>query len=184
MEAAVDDAPVLTVYSRMTYKMIQGRFHEFMISIMGMTVFDGGELWLPMNGTGPNANGGGNTLRLVSAVYTSSAMKKWMLVSQQLRLDSGADVPGQCFASLQSVWENNYHLFGEGSKSASRHPRSMLAKLLGIQTAFAVPVPGLGELGACGVLAFYSSKKVIDSFTAYDGREIYSLRRASVQIHS
>ena len=41
-----DAVAVLQVYTMMAYKQIQGRFHEFMISVLGMTVFDGAELWL------------------------------------------------------------------------------------------------------------------------------------------
>ena len=163
--------PVLQVYSFMTYKLVQERLHEFMISILGMTVFDGAELWL-LSSSGDASNHDHEedeeTLMLVAAVYKSGAMKKWVLASGGLHLRVGLDVPGRCMAASQPVWDNTYGMSSDASSSlSSEHPRSALARSLGVQTAYSAPVPGLGGQGTCGVISFYSSKMVGFIFLRY-----------------
>ena len=162
-----DFAAVLNVYAHMTYKLLQERFHDFMVSILGMTVFDGAELWL----LSPTADadseqsrvldsGDGNILMLVAAAYRSTVMKNWVVSSGSLCLRAGLDVPGRCIASAQPVWDDKYGLLADNNAPGSAHPRSSLATNLGIKTAFSVPLPGFQGQGSCGVISFYSSKMV------------------------
>jgi hypothetical protein len=162
-----DFAPVLNVYAHMTYKLLQERFHDFMVSILGMTVFDGAELWL----LSPTADADsehtrvlnssdGNILMLVAAAYKSNVMKNWVVSSGSLCLRTGLDVPGRCIASAQPVWDDKYGQLADNKGSASAHPRSSLAANLGIKTAFSVPLLGFQGQGSCGVISFYSSKMV------------------------
>jgi hypothetical protein len=67
---ACDETTFLNIYTKLNLKWNQCRLHEFMIAILGMTIFDCSELWLK--------NGVDNNLRLVSAVYGSRVMKKWV----------------------------------------------------------------------------------------------------------
>mmetsp|Transcript_33406 Transcript_33406/g.48421 ORF Transcript_33406/g.48421 Transcript_33406/m.48421 type:complete len:1032 (-) Transcript_33406:413-3508(-) len=142
-----DAVAVLQVYTMMAYKQIQGRFHEFMISVLGMTVFDGAELWLSGSEEAVEQEGSENMLMLVAAVYKSRTMQRWVHLSRTMQLSVGEDVAGQCMQSSQPVWDSQY----SSLNSSPEHRRTAMARQLGIRTAFSVPVPG------CGVLSFYSS---------------------------
>ena len=161
-----DFPPVLNVYAHMTYKLLQERFHDFMVSILGMTVFDGAELWL-LSPTADAVNehskvldsGDENILMLVAAAYSSDTMRKWVVSSGSLCLQAGLDIPGQCIATAQPVWDDKYGLADSG-EAASAHRRLSLARNLGVKTAFSVPLIGFQGQGSCGVISFYSSKMV------------------------
>eukprot|EP01038_Epipyxis_sp_PR26KG_P008566 gene8566-11573_t len=142
-----DEESILHIYAHMSYKISQCRFHEFMIAILGMTLFDCAELWLYSDRT--------KDLFLVAAVYRSRTMHKWTSFSESMRLQLGEDIPGKVMESSQSYWDPAYNLATENS------PRSEMAKKLRVLTAFGVPLPGLK--GTCGTVAFYSSKSNIDA---------------------
>jgi hypothetical protein len=90
---------------------------------------------------------------LVAAVYKSRTMQRWVHLSRTMQLSLGEDVAGQCMESSQPVWDSQY----SSICSAPEHRRSVMARQLGIRTAFGVPVPG------CGVLVFYSSNLVSEN---------------------
>lgn len=139
----------LHVFSHMSYKLSQSRFHEFMIAVLGMTVFDCSELWLQSSRT--------QELFLAAAVYRSCKMKKWVQGSENVRLKPGMDLPGRVLETSQSYWD---HLYGSIGSSCS-NVRKKLAQSLAVCTAFGVPLPGFR--GTCGALVFYSSNS---NFTA------------------
>lgn len=137
---------VLQIYAHMTYKLSQCRFHEFMIAILGMTVFESAELWLLSERT--------KELFLVAAVYRTPNMQKWVSFSETLRLQIGDDVPGIVLESGSSYWETNY---GRNGNSIHRSElRQKIAVENDINTVLGVPLPGLR--GVCGSVVFYTSK--------------------------
>lgn len=138
---------ILHIYAHMTYKLGQCRFHEFMIAILGMTVFEASELWLVNEKRGE--------LQLVAAVYRSSEMQKWIALSETLRLKIGIDLPGRVVDTGTSHWEPDYSKMN--SKETEFDLRTNAAREHGVHVAFGVPLPGLR--GICGSVVFYSSSK-------------------------
>lgn len=145
---SVEDHFMLRMYTSLGFKLNQCRFHEFMISILGMTVFDCAELWLLSERT--------SELFLASAVYRSEVMQKWITFSESLRLKPGCDVPGKAFDSAEFCWEPRYSDSEEKQTEVVYNPRLQRARELGIISALGVPLPGLQ--GVCGALTFYSSE--------------------------
>lgn len=135
---------ILHIYAHMTYKLSQCRFHEFMIAILGMTVFEAAELWL--------ASERKSELVLVAAVYRTVAMHSWISLSETMRLKAGSDVPGRVVETGNSHWD---HQYSQGS--GADEPRAHAAREFGVHTAFGVPLPGV--TGICGTIVFYSSKQ-------------------------
>jgi hypothetical protein len=165
LENAKEPASILQIYAQMTYGLIQCRFHEFMISIMGMTVFDCAELWLLSPSLQCDDKSGmheDHSLMLIAAVYKSSTMQKWVSFSERLRLKVGFDIPGKCVESAQTQWDSEYNSTFSNDTSRS-NPRSQLANELSVKTALSVYVPGLGGNVTCGVLSFYSSQCHFDA---------------------
>lgn len=140
---------VLHIYAHMTYKLGQCRFHEFMIAILGMTIFECSELWLVNERKGD--------LQLVAAVYRSPEMRKWIALSETLRLKVGVDLPGKVVESGTSHWESSYGKSNANSECDDLRIRT--ARELGVNMAFGVPLPGLR--GICGSVIFYSSRQDI-----------------------
>jgi len=138
---------VLHIYAHMTYKLSQCRFHEFMIAILGMTVFEGAELWLVSE---RNAE-----LFLVAGVYRSNAMQKLISISETLRLRIGTDGPGKIVETGRSYWDDTF-TSSETMLLNPHDPRKLAAQEVGLHTEFGVPLPGLR--GICGAVMFYASK--------------------------
>jgi hypothetical protein len=157
-----DDVPLPPAY--------QSRFHEFMIAVLAISVFDSCELWLrPSPGT---------ELHLMAAVYRTAAMQKWTSSGISLRLQPGTDVPGRVLATAQNCWDPYYceeMPASQGSADAASSggsaqtpatnslrpprngPRMSFARELGLLAALGVPVPG--PRGPRGALVFYSTKR-------------------------
>lgn len=76
------------IYAQMSYRLNQTRFHEFMIAILALTVFDSCELWLL-------SDHAASELHLTAAVYRNGTMQKWTSSGISLRLQVGVDVPGR-----------------------------------------------------------------------------------------
>ena len=89
-EEEIQSSSVLHVYAQMTYKLSQSRFHEFMISILGMTVFESSELWLVSDRE--------SELFLVAGVYRNANMQNWIGFNENIRLMIGASGPGRVVA--------------------------------------------------------------------------------------
>lgn len=138
---------VLHIYAHMTYKLSQCRFHEFMIAVLGMTVFEASELWL--------VNERKSELQLVAAVYRSASMQQWIALSETLRLKIGVDLPGRVVDTGTSHWEADYSKLN--STDGEVDLRTDAARENGVHMAFGVPLPGLR--GICGAVVFYSSRK-------------------------
>jgi hypothetical protein len=134
---------VLHVYAHFAYKLSQCRFHEFMISILGMTVFESSELWLLSEQE--------SDLSLVAGVYRNSSMQKWIAFNENIKLKVGASGPGRIVATGGSHWEMNYSTVADDND-----PRRPAAKQHNVNTSFGVPLHGFH--GVCGALMFYSSK--------------------------
>lgn len=147
MDNTGNNKSILHIYAHMTYKLGQCRFHEFMIAILGMTVFESSELWLVNEKKGE--------LLLVAAVYRSAEMQKWIALSETLRLKVGVDVPGRVVDTGTSHWEPDYSK--TEAADAELDIRTKAARELGVNAAFGVPLPGLR--GICGSVVFFSSKK-------------------------
>jgi hypothetical protein len=71
-----------------------------MIAVLGMTVFDSGELWLQTES--------GTELYLMAAVYRTRTMQQWTSLSETVRLGSGYDVPGRIVETEHFCWEPHY----------------------------------------------------------------------------
>lgn len=126
------DGNLFPIDGRVAYRKNRERFHEFMVGIMGMSVFDAVELWLLSDRT--------NELYVVAALHRDSHMQLWTSQSRDLRLKCGQDVPGHCMKSLYPFWDHNY---SGHDKTDPCYPRAEAAKRLGILTAFGVPIPGI-----------------------------------------
>lgn len=155
-------ARAVQIDARTSFRTNQSRFHEFMDSILGLTLFDCAELWLLSEKT--------PELYIVTALHRDEAVQQWSGNTKGMRLSKGVDVPGIVFETGRPHWDKHYntrHLRRASRKSKnSTHtpglnlsPRSDLASHLGLCTAFGVPLPG--PSGAIsGVLALYSRVKV------------------------
>ncbi len=138
------DSSVLHIYAHMTYKLGQSRFHEFMIAVLGMTVFESSELWLVAERE--------SELFLVAGVYRNAHMQKWIAFNENIRLQVGSSGPGRIVATGGSHWEMNY-----AAACDDHDPRKAAARQFFVNTSFGVPIQGLR--GVCGALMFYSSKQ-------------------------
>ena len=137
--------------SRTSYKQDPSRFHEFMVALLGMTVFDAGELWLVSEKANQQPE-----LYIVAALYRDKAMERWTTEAKNYRLQVGEDIPGQVLKTAQPFWDGKYCLPTSATGPSSR---TALAVEVGITTAFGVPLPG-GARGVTGVLALYSKTAI------------------------
>lgn len=139
-----DNGSVLHIYAQMAYKLSQFRFHEFMISILGMTVFEASELWLLSEKD--------SELFLVAGVYRNSNMQKWISFNENLKLKLNVSGPGRVVTTGNSHWDTNYP-----NTCDDYDPRKSAAKMYNVNTSFGVPLHGYR--GVCGALMFYSTKR-------------------------
>jgi len=140
---------------RMSYKKEQSRFHEFMFSMLEMTLFDSAELWLLSDQT--------NELYVVAALHHhQNLMQLWISQSEDMRLKKGVDIPGYVWEMGRPHWDSNFHTHIDDPL----HPRAKTASELNIHTAFGVPLPGPSGFG--GVLVLYSMKEIDVSPTMID----------------
>jgi hypothetical protein len=140
--------------ARRSYRRNQERFHEFMIGIVGMSVFDAVEIWLLSDQT--------KDLYVVAALHRDEEMQMWTSQSKNLRLKSGDDVPGICLRDSSPYWDTKYNMHNEMDRL---YPRALAAKQLSVKTAFGVPLPG--PSGACGAFVLYSKQDVMLSFISF-----------------
>eukprot|EP01035_Chromulina_nebulosa_P017027 gene17027-22533_t len=133
--------------ARDSYKKDSFRYHEFMVSLLGMTVFDAAELWMLSEKT--------QDLYVVAALYRDGIMQLWTSHGRNLRLRRGQDVPGQILESSRSYWDNHYDSHGH---DLVNYPRGQHSVDIGVKTAFGVPLPG--PKGTCGSLVLYSRIRV------------------------
>ena len=137
----------IPIDSRASYRADPSRFHELMIALLGLTVFDACELWLVSDREGRPPQ-----LYVAAALNRDKGLERWTTEVTETRLLAGEDVPGQVLATAQPFWDNKY-------SSSAKSSRSSLASELGIITGFGVPLPG-GSKGVSGVLALYSKTSV------------------------
>lgn len=136
--------------SRKSYRQDSTRFHEFLVAILGMTVFDAGELWFVSEKSAQPE------LYVVAALYRDNSLYSWTTQAKELRLQIGEDIPGQVLKTAQPYWDEKYC----STHAICKNVRSALAMEIGIQTAFGVPLPG--PRGVSGVLVLYS-KMVVEA---------------------
>ena len=139
--------PVNYMYAYLSYKISQCRYHEFMISILGMTWFSCAELWLLTEDN--------QQLYLTAAVYRNTNMQKWVepIKKNNIKLSKyDDDIICDVIKSNRFLWDI---YFSETNKT-SLGKRSKLAKPLGVNTALGVPIPGF--TGVFGTMMFYSSR--------------------------
>lgn len=139
---------IYTIDSRDSYRKSPTRFHEFMIALLGMTIFDVAELWMMSERT--------QELHVVAALHRDGLMQKWTSVGRNLKLRRGEDIPGQVLETSQPFWDNRYDK--KTMNDASKYPRSALAAEIGVKTALGIPLPGFK--GTCGALTLYSRSEV------------------------
>jgi hypothetical protein len=137
--------PIIDV--RQSYKNSHSRFHEFMVALMGMTIFDAAELWLLSDIS--------KDMCVVAALHRNGVMGMWTEQSRSMRISRSVDVPGHVLESGNPYWDQYYD---QHSSSDPLHPRALLASTLHVRTAFAIPLPGADGVG--GVLALYSGLRV------------------------
>jgi hypothetical protein len=137
--------PIIDV--RQSYRKNHSRFHEFMVALMGMTIFDAAELWLLSDMS--------KDMCVVAALHRNGVMGMWTEHSRNMRLNRSVDVPGHVLESGHPYWDQYYD---QHNPSDALHPRALLASTLRVRTAFAIPLPGSDGVG--GVLALYSSLRV------------------------
>ena len=162
--------------ARASFRASQSRFLELMDAMLCLTLFECAELWL-LSEKSPE-------LYIVTSLHQDEAMQPWSANAQGMRLKRGVDVPGVVFETCIPHWDKQYNTrhvrccttkkkndnnsntnttCSSGSvspdltdeKGFDMNPRSNLAFLMGMQTAFGVPLPGpSGTIS--GVLALYS----------------------------
>jgi hypothetical protein len=143
------------------FKFNQSRFNEFIISILGVTIFDCAEMWL----VSPDYS----ELVLESQVYKNRVTEIWssQTKGRNIKLtDPNAflDLPGRVLRTGRNEWDGHYcsnykQPYQTGFKEEpvdNLRYRERLAAELGIRTAFGVSIPGAE--GSVGCLAFYSSR--------------------------
>jgi hypothetical protein len=131
---------------RQGYSTNKEQFHEFMVALIGMTVFDAVELWLFSKRS--------QDLYVVAAIHRDADMQQWTNGSKSLRLHDGQEVAGYCMQSSYPYWDHHYNDHDESSD----YPRANLAKSIGVRTAFGVPLPG--PTGSCGALVLYAKTEI------------------------
>ena len=146
----------LQFHAHAMYRQSPSRFHEFMIALLGITVFDCAELWLLQGDTASTITEGAE-LQLMAAVYHTSTMETWVQSGIEHRLAVGCDVPGKVVLQGTYCWEHPYVHNDESTSGneKSRGPRESAARSLGIHTAFGVPITG--PHGPIGALVLYAS---------------------------
>ncbi|CAM9744510.1 unnamed protein product, partial [Ectocarpus sp. 8 AP-2014] len=140
------------------------RFDEFILGFLSMSLFQAADIWLPLssrNGGGRDgdpaaeaAGGKGNKkvsrLFLYSSKVQDPALAKWSSLSRNVVLASGVGLPGIVFRERRPQWAVDY-----SQVDSERNPLASVARLLGIGSAFGVPL-SLGADDECGVLMLYS----------------------------
>jgi hypothetical protein len=171
---SMSSRPVITD-ARASFRASQSRFLELMDAMLCLTLFECAELWL-LSEKSPE-------LYIVTSLHQDEAMQPWCAHAQGMRLRRGVDVPGVVLETCIPHWDKQYNTRHVRSCTAKKkgdnlyttsgsvspdqldgrdinmNPRSSLAFLMGIQTAFGVPLPGpSGTIS--GVLALYSRTTV------------------------
>jgi hypothetical protein len=131
------------VDARESYRKHPYRFHELMIALLGMTIFDAAELWMVSARTGK--------LHVVAALHRDGVMEVWTSQGRNLALERGQDVPGRVTETSQPFWDNAYD---KNVYNLASYPRAETASQIGVKTALGIPLPG--AKGSCGSLTLYS----------------------------
>ncbi|CAN0359809.1 unnamed protein product, partial [Ectocarpus fasciculatus] len=141
------------------------RFDEFILGFLSMSLFQAADIWLPLSSRngggrdgGPSAEAaaGGKGNKKVSRLFVYSskvqdpALAKWSSLSRNVVLASGVGLPGIVFRERRPQWAVDY-----SQVDSERNPLASVARLLGIGSAFGVPL-SLGADDECGVLMLYS----------------------------
>ncbi|CAM9449116.1 unnamed protein product [Laminaria digitata] len=98
---------------------------------------------------GDSSNGKISRLFLFSSNVQDARLEKWSTLSRNVVLASGVGLPGLVFQERRPQWAVDY-----SQVDADRNPLASVARLLGIGSAFGVPL----SLGSheCGVVMLYS----------------------------
>ena len=107
----------VNVDARLSYTKHRERFHEFMVAVLGMTIFDAVELWMLSERSGE--------LNVVAALHRDGDMQAWTMQSKEIRLQKGKDVAGQVLVSDYPIWDHDYdkHQAEEASYPEPRAPQ-------------------------------------------------------------
>ncbi|CAN0124440.1 unnamed protein product, partial [Hapterophycus canaliculatus] len=155
----------------------RNRFDEFVTGFLSMSLFQAADVWLPLGssssgnrggsrscsssttnvgdegGKGSGSSGGGgkkvSRLFLFNSNVQDPALAKWSSLSRNVVLASGVGLPGIVFQERRPQWAVDY-----SQVDPERNPLASVARLLGIGSAFGVPL-SLGT-DECGVLMLYS----------------------------
>ncbi|CAM9664700.1 unnamed protein product [Ectocarpus sp. 6 AP-2014] len=139
------------------------RFDEFILGFLSMSLFQAADIWLPLSSRNGGRDGdpaaeaaGGKGNKKVSRLFLYSskvqdpALAKWSSLSRNVVLASGVGLPGIVFRERRPQWAVDY-----SQVDSERNPLASVARLLGIGSAFGVPL-SLGAEDECGVLMLYS----------------------------
>ncbi|CAM9458546.1 unnamed protein product [Scytosiphon promiscuus] len=121
----------------------RNRFDEFVTGFLSMSLFQAADVWLPL---GKRVS----RLFLYSSNVQDPALVKWSSLSRNVVLASGVGLPGIVFQERRPQWAVDY-----SQVDPERNPLASVARLLGIGSAFGVPL-SLGTADECGVLMLYS----------------------------
>lgn len=100
------------LYSHVSYKISQSKYHEFMIAILGMTVFSSAELWVLAEDR--------SLVFLMAAVYRSTIMQNWISISENIRMNINCnDIVTNILQSNSFIFDPDFHLSNDRSTGLS-----------------------------------------------------------------
>lgn len=137
-----------TIDARSSYKNNANRYHEMMISLLEMTLFDAVEIWMLSKKS--------QLLKLKGALNRNDTMKLWTCQGHLLKIRLGQDIIGSVAETNSPFWDENYE---SHENDFINYPRSQYAQKFGIKTALGVPLPGPSG-DACGTLVLFSLTRV------------------------
>lgn len=141
--SVLSESCIVNAYDSYKNPAVRGRFEQFMIAILKLTIFDAAELWFSSDKT--------QELFIVSSLHNlrDKDSKNW-ITQEYHPLRFGDDIPGIVIESSRPHWDKDYQ--------KKNYCRSALATELGIKTVFGLPLPG--TMGSCGCLVLFSRQEI------------------------
>lgn len=119
----------------------RSRLDEFIHALLHISPFNVADYWVP---------GSEGLLHLGSSIVKDQDFAKWRSFCSTVTFKLGFGPPGRIALNHQPMWEEQY-----SEESGETNPLAPVAKIIGLRTAFGVPIPIGG--GKVGVVMFYST---------------------------